>query len=419
MGVNPTFGGGDTGDVLGVTGVPAYGQREQFLFGGTWLAGDIWQLLIASTAGNITFGAGTFSTTLNSTLIGLTPTVCFTYRERVYVGLGSYFAFSENEDPTSWEEQAPGAGFIPYLSQYGGQDAIVAFGQLQGRLAVFASQTIQLWNTDADPAAFALIQTLDNAGTSAVLSVQQLGDYDVIYLDRTGFRSLRAKEVTNNAYVDDGIGSPIDELIQAVTKSGISLSGSCGVVDPETKNYWCFVRDTIYVLSRSLGGKIQAWSTYKATDNNGVTFTPQKFVVYNGQVYCRSVEGGMYSYGGLNAAVFDNTVVTVVMPFLADKRADTMKQMTGIQAAFEGQWDIYVSTDPKSGGGDPSKYHLVFTGMSPLLPETTKDSTYDSGVVPYQDQATHFSFMFKSSQPSRKAVFSAITLHYNLAEDVS
>lgn len=414
-----TFGGASVGDVAGVTPVTPYGQREQFLFGGIWTVGDFWTIEVASTSGNITLGAGTFSKTVNNLPVGLTPTVCFTYKQRVYVGLGPEFAFSDNNAPTQFEEQAPGAGFVPYLSQYGGQDSVVAFSQLQGRLAVFANQTIQIWATDADPANFAIQQALDNAGTPAPLSVQALGDYDVLYLDLTGFRSLRAKEVTLNAYVDDGIGSPVDDFIQAITQSGVSLAGACGITDPQTKNYWCYVNGTIFVLSRSLGGKIQAWSTYLPTDDTGVTFTPQKFVVFRGQVFCRSVEGGDFSYGGLNAAQYDNTIAIAVTPYYDDKKADIMKQSLGVQAVLAGQWDILVSTDPKSGGNDPSKYHTVFHGGAPLVPQDTADSTYDIGIVPYEDRATHFSFMMRSTQPQAIATFSSITLHYNRGEDVS
>ncbi len=412
-----TFGGGSTGDVAGVTAVPPYGQREQFLFGGAWVVGDIWSILLASTSGNATLGSGAFGTTVNNLPVGLVPTVCFTYRERVYVGLGPEFAFSDNENPLQFEEQGPGAGFILYLSQYGGQDNVVGFGQLQGRLAVFANQTIQLWTVDADPANFALIQTIDNAGTPAPLSIQSLGDYDVVYLDVTGFRSLRAKEVTLNAYVDDGLGSPVDDFVQAVGQAGIDMSGACGTVDPQTKNYWCYLQGTIYVLARSLGAKLQAWSTYVPTDDGGVRFTPQKFVVYKKQVFCRGVEQGMYSYGGLNAAQFDATTATIVTPFLDDKKADIMKQTTGMQAVLQGQWTIQWSTDPRSGI-DPAGYHTAWTNSPPLLPAELTDSTYDYGIVPVIMQGTHFSVMLTSSQAT-DAIFSSITLHYNIAEDVS
>lgn len=417
MGVNPTFGGGAPGEETGVNAIPPYGQREQVLFGGTWLPGDIYQILAQATNGALTLGAGAFSTTANNLPVAIVPTVCFTYRERVYLGFGSEFAFSDNELPTMFEEQSPGAGNVPYLSQYGGQDTVVAFSQMQGRLAVFAKQSIQIWVADADPANFSLVQTLDNAGTPAPLSVQSIGDYDVLYLDRTGFRSLRAKEVTLNAFVDDAISSPIDTFIQTLTQAGLDLSGACAITDPQTKNYWCYVQGTIYVLARSLGAKLQAWSTYIPTDNSGVRFTPQKFVIYNGQIYCRGVEGGMYAYGGLNAAQFDSTVATISTPFYDDKKADIMKFVQAIQVVAQGQWTISMSTDPNTGG-NPARYHQVWQNPATLNPGELIDSSYDDGVVPVQMKGTHFAFQMQTSQPG-DAVFSSITLHYNVGEDVS
>lgn len=414
---NPVFGGGAAGDVTGVTAINPYGQRQQFLFGGSFAPGDSYTIAVATTQGNVTLGAGNmFVNTTNNIYTSPMPTVCFTYRERVYVGIGSQFNFCDNEDPTSWEEQAPGAGFVKYLSQYGSQDSITAFGQLQGRLAVFGSQTIQMWNTDADPANFSLVQpALDNTGTQWPETVQSLGDFDCLYLDINGVKSLRAKETTLNAYVDDGVGVQIENFIIRVMQSG-QVVQACGAVDPATKNYWLFLNGTIYVLSRSLGGKIQAWSTYQPTDSNGVRFTPQKFVAFNNQLYCRSVEGGMYSFGGLNGAQYDATTATVVLPYLDDKRPDTMKESQGVQAVMSGQWQVRVSADP-SQANNPAGYHLVFQGAATLNPDSTKDSTYDTGWIGYQDRGTHFSFMATTSQQG-PARLSALSLHYNIAEDV-
>src|SRR5207245_816069 len=141
------------------------------------------------------------------------------------------------------------------------------------------------------------------------LSVHQRGDVDGLFLDDTGFRSLRTREVTLNAYIDD-VGSSIDAIVQTalITTDGQPV---CGIVEPTTKNYWCYLSGDIYVLSRHPAGKITAWSIYKAVGDDGVAFTPEKFVVFNGQVYCRSVEGNLYKYGGDDNNTYDATVVTV------------------------------------------------------------------------------------------------------------
>jgi hypothetical protein len=252
----------------GVAPVAGYGDRWLVLFvgslTGTWLASEQWTVNVASSEEPFLLGKGRVA--------GELATVCFTYRSRVYVGYGKRFNFSDNDDPTGWEEQNPGAGFQDYMTQFGGQDAISAFGQLQGRLAVLARKSIQIWSPDADPSNFALVQTLDNLGTEAPLSVQNLGDYDVIFLDDTGFRSLRSRETTLNATVDD-LGIPVDSLVRADLMA-VSASSAVGIVEPTTKHYWCYLNEKIYVLARHPSSMITAWSTYKATANVNITLSP-------------------------------------------------------------------------------------------------------------------------------------------------
>jgi hypothetical protein len=172
-------------------------------------------------------------------------------------------------------------------------------GIFQGRLLVFGSRSIQIWLVNADPSQFSLSQVLDNIGTNAPLSVQQLGDYDIIFLDpSTGIRSLRAREVSLNAYVDD-VGLPIDETIQAIIAGGTDVSSSAAIVDPQTKRYWVYINGTIYVLSRYLSSKITAWTTFVPSVDTlganlvtgGVYDAPNAVAVTPGQLYFCALGG--------------------------------------------------------------------------------------------------------------------------------
>lgn len=249
----PTFSFPFSGGVLTI---PAYGQREKIRFVGTWADGETWKIPFTSTlTGNFTVGAGNVA---NKTIAcGLK------LRNRMYLGIGTDFALSSNGDPTLWEEQDAGAAVIQYLSQFGPQDTIQGFASMQGRLAVISKLSAQIWSIDADPALFALQQTLDNTGTPAPLSIRSIGDLDVYYLDYVGIRSLRAKESTLNAYIN-GIGIAIDLLIRQALLN-YDASQACAVVEPTTKQYWLYLNGDIYVLSNYPESKIVAWSTYKAT----------------------------------------------------------------------------------------------------------------------------------------------------------
>lgn len=237
--------------------IAGYGDRWQIQFGGSWLQDEKWGLDLVSTAGDYRVGSNNFYTA------NLLLTMCATINKRVYVAAGPQFNFSDNGDPTGWEEQNPGAGFIKYLSYFGGQDAVYSIAQLQGRLVVVARRSVQIWTMDADPNNFALVQEMDNIGSISNLATQNIGDFDVIILDDTGFRSLRTREVTLNAYVDD-VGVAIDELVQTDLQS-VSAATCCAIVEPTLKLYWGYLNGKIYVLSRYPSSKINAWSTYLPT----------------------------------------------------------------------------------------------------------------------------------------------------------
>ena len=418
----PVFGTG-TNSVTGVTAVVGYGQRQRLDFltndasspaSSNWTVGDTWRWDLSTTSGRFTLGAGNLVTALLAYVNDNTQTISlFTFKDRVYLGVGQEFYFSDNGDPLGWEQQNPGAGFVEFLSQVGSQDQIVALSQLQGRLAVFGKRSIQLWVADADPANFAIQQNLDNVGTVAPQSVQQLGDLDVLFLDSTGIRSLRALQMTLNAYIDD-IGSAIDNLLQADLLA-VGTAGVCSVVEPSTRNYWLYINGTIYVLSRHPSSKVTAWSTYKPTDDSGATFVPEKFVVLDGRVYCRSTAGNLYLYGGAAGGQYDaHTVVDLISPYLDAKTPSTNKTATGISFVQAGKWSLKVSTNPADG----TPQTVIANQGDPAVPDSTKDSSYDLGRFPVDLQGTHFCFRATSANRSttKPAVFSALVYTFNMSE---
>jgi hypothetical protein len=236
----------------------------------------------------------------------------------VYAANSQQFNFSDNGDPTGWEVQNSGAGSISYTTSFGSEDVVQAFSQLQGRLAVFGRRSVQLWTADADPNNFAWIQTLDNSGTQAPQSVLNLGDYDCLYLDDSGVRSLRAKEVTSNAFIDD-IGSAIDDLIQALVYAGGLPAQACAVVEPISKNYWLSIPTgatntaTIYVLSRHPAVKQTAWSTFNASYRQKLVSSPTNYDGTGTVSYAGLIVGHSYYWlKGVNDTSFTCGALTLV-----------------------------------------------------------------------------------------------------------
>lgn len=392
----------------GVDAVTGFGQRGQLVFTGTWSDGDTWSVEMAATVENaFRIGAGNLLVDKNQVRLSA-PTCCFTYKNRVYLGVGTQFNFSDVADPTGWEEQNPGAGFILYISQYGGQDTVNAFGQLQGRLAVIGRRTVQFWITDADPTQFSNPQTLDNIGTAGPLTVINVGDYDTLMLDDTGVRSLRWREFTANADVDD-LGIAIDGFIQNALLT-TAASTACAIVDPTSKRYWLYLAGNIYVFSRYRSSKIAAWSTYLVFDQNNNQLTPVKFVVFNNRVYIRTFEGQFVLYGGSDNNTFDGTIVTIQTPWLDDKNPNQMKQAQGVDVAVDGGWQISLGMDPASGTLTP-----VYTVATPAGDET-KDSSFDLRNFAYSAKGTHFKLQAKTLGTwTNPATFSELSFHYNKA----
>ena len=318
----------------GVLASYAFGQKSKIRFAGTWAVTEDWTIAIESTlSGSFTLGKGNIAEQPFVSSLKL--------RNRMYIGFGSNFALSENGDVTLWEKQNIGAAVIPFLSQFGQQDNVKAFASLQGRLAVIGRFSTQLWSIDADPANFVLQQTLDNTGTQAMLSVKSIGDLDVLYLDDSGIRSLRAKESTLNASVND-IGTPIDLTIRNAL-IGYDASAACAIVEPTTKQYWLFLNGNIYVLSNYPESKILAWSTYKPQYASTVAIVTGPSYLGNGQAgYNLTVGTSYYWTKGANDTSFSDGTTTLTSSggFIA---ADVTG--TGVGTALAAVTATLVKTD--------------------------------------------------------------------------
>lgn len=369
-----------------------FGQQDTVLFQNLWSTGDTWTILFSTTSGDVQLGAGRVT--------NAPSTFALTLANRVYLATGAQYLFSDNNDPTGWEVQNPGAGFVNVLTQYGSQDSIVGFASYQGMLAAFLRNTIQIWAVNADPSQFYLRQPLSNIGTNYGLSIQSLGDFDVLFLADSGYRSLRVRDSSLNATTTD-MGSPIDLIIVPVLQAG-GFGTPVSIVEPSANRYWGFLKDTIYVLSYFPDAKIRAWSTYSPTVKQPVAgtqtgFTPSKFIVYQGTVYCRAtatIDGTnadwLISYGG----GYDNSVMVVQTPFLSLKSQSTDKYAKGFDMAMTGSWTVETSMDQASGTFETSG--------------TVSQPTFDDGMVPLGQEGTHVAFLLLT-QGSTAAVLSSIS----------
>lgn len=126
-------------------------------------------------------------------------------------------------------------------------------------------------------------------------------------------------------------------------------------------------------------------------------WTPEKFVVYNGQIYARSTDGIIYRYGGTDNATYDSSPCTWETPWLDAREAATKKLGASVDAGLEGGWSIALGMDPVSG----------------ILTEVYHNtaSSYGLGVVPSTMRGNHFKVRGQT-YGATYARFSTFALHF-------
>lgn len=352
----------------------------------------------------------------------LLPTFTFTYNNKVYFIAGSQVFFSEIGEPRNYNNpDGIGNGFVTLANQSQSPEDIVAMATIQGRVAFFARRTTHIWTTNPDPTLWSLEQVLQNIGTVAKLSVQQVGDLDVLFLSDTGVRSLRARESTLNAYVDD-IGSPIDSLIQTILLDIANLGdipNACSVIEPSSGRYWLFVETAgvastqrIYVYSRFPSSKVAAWSQYIPMSSDGDIFFPQKMFVYQGRVYI--FDGlDVFQYGGESGNTYDNSPVTVETGFMDLESPGRIKKFSALNAAYYGNWKVEAACDPVTNLASAVWEPVAILDNNP----TAGAGTYDIARVPMALEGSHIKLRISSIQGGQK-LFSQVVLHYKEGNEV-
>lgn len=319
-----------------------------------------------------------------------------TVKSKVYATAASLLAFCALNDPARWSSNETGSGIINMASQDAGSETLVGVEIYYDRVAVFSRQSTQIWNLDADPAQSLQVQVVRNNGAVASGAISQFGDADVFYLADSGLRSLRARDSSNAAAVSD-VGTPVDSLIvQHMREVGAAVAARAqAAVEPVTGRFLLALGDTIYVFSYFAGSKIAAWSTYKPG------FEVSDFAVLGGRVFARAGDT-IYLYGGDTGDEYDTCRVVVELPMLDGQKPATEKTFSGIDAACENAWSVYLGTDPLS----PSVRDLVGYLTS---------TTYSLGRVAVSGTGTHVGLRLECEAPG-PARLSNVVVHFDAFE---
>lgn len=363
----------------GVNAVAAVAQVVTATIGGTFEAAD--QFTITLDGKDFVVSGAASGTAVTAR----------TLKQKMYATTQSLLYFPALGNPNQWGSGV-GSGFHNMSTQDGGSDVLTATGIYQGNLAVFSKRAVQIWLVDEDPANNRPLQTLPNIGTNAPKSVTSIGETDVFFLALSGVRSLRARDSSNNAFVYD-IGTPIDEPLKEYlgTLTETQRANAVGVIEPKDGRYWLAVGDRVYAFSFFPSSKVSAWSTYEP----GLEFT--HWAIVDDRVWGRA-GNKMYLYGGADGDTYDDAEVEIILPWVSAKTPATMKEVTGIDIALQGEWDIYVGTAPDA----PTEYTLA---------HTVDRASFTLGRLPNVGQTTHVGLKLKH-QKAEAAKISGVMVHY-------
>lgn len=331
-----------------------------------------------------------------------------TYQTKIYTVLGKNLSFSCVGSPLKWVDGTVGsvtyvgAGFINLSTQDADAEILTSLEVYYDQLAVFASESVQIWAVDPDDSKNQFVQLLRQAGTLAPRSPLQYGSGDVLYLDQSGIRSLKAKDSSNSAAVSD-IGSPVDPVVQALilAKGQAYMDKAIALLEPSVGRFWMVFEDRILVLSYFPGPKITAWSEYLLSELGAAKV--QHATTCNGRIFLRDTQDRIWLFGGNDGQQFNNCGVEIRLPYLDGKKPGHKKQFSAIDATVNGTWTVKVSFD----FNNPDAEETVATISVP---------TWNAGAGELQGYDSHFSLRFYNND-ANQATISNCAIHYEMADD--
>jgi hypothetical protein len=268
-----------------------------------------------------------------------------THKSKVYTTVGSILGFSGVNTATGWNaDNDTGAGFVNMANNDGGSQEIIGIEVYQGSLAVFGRRSIIIEFVDPDPALNRAVQTIKRTGLRSTRAVVAFSDSDVFYLSDSGIRSLRARDSSNSAAMQD-VGTTIDPFVLS-TVAGLSeaaVDAAVAAIEPTDGRFWLAIGDTVFVFTRFVASGINAWSYYKPG------FTIDLFAEIDDMLLARSGDL-VYLYGGDSGSEYDDDGdcdVTVQFPFLHGDKPATYKEVVAVDIDCENTWDVTLLVDPR------------------------------------------------------------------------
>lgn len=330
---------------------------------------------------------------MNGGVVGAVPgDFVMKHNRKIFSLSGSVVRWSAIGSATDFA--GTGAGFLDLGEEMSGDATLKALAPYNDNLAVLAEQSTAIYYFDPNPALNRKVQILNSIGTEAGLSASQFGDTDLFFLDKSGVRSLRARNSSNAATAND-VGIAIDDYVKAkyASLTAEQKLRVKGLIEPIDKRFWLVLGNEIAVLSHFPGSKVSGWSIYKPG------FFIDDVVEFRGRLYLRSGDN-VYVYGGEEAnLVYDATSPKVWLPYLDGGTPRKEKSWRGFDVACRGTWNVRVGINPNN-----------FLASDEVC--TVDATTYHVDMIPMELSAPYISLRLEGSGSGYKLLESAC-LYFN------
>lgn len=218
------------------------------------------------------------------------PSVIMSGFGRLWVagpGGGNTVYFCDTVNPMNW---ATGSSGKLDLTTMVGDDTIVGLTAHNNSLIIFMRNNILVYSGPSNPAGLTLTDTINGLGCIAKHSIQRTGE-DVIFLSRTGLRSLNRTIQEKSAPLNDLSKNVRDELMKVVLES--SENSIRSLYSPENSFYLLTLPDTYitYCFDTRIAGqwRVTTWTLYASALT----------VLMSGEILLGS-KTGLMRYAGVN-----------------------------------------------------------------------------------------------------------------------
>lgn len=293
-----------------------------------------------------------FTITINGTDYVATPrgaatgTSLYITLGRVYSPSGSVVRYCVIDDPTDWTTTTTSsdAGFFSVATAAGDSERVVALADYNTQTAIFTTQSIFIYTLSANDTENSLSSVIRNTGTRSPRSVVAFGNRDVFYLNESGVRSLRARDSSGAAQVDD-VGTVVDQFVQEwLTSAGDQVArDAVATLEPRADQLFVAAGTRVFVFSRYPTAKIAAW-TYLSPG-----FTVSDMMRANRSLYVRGGDT-VYIYGGRDGDTWpaaNELPVTVETPYMSAEGEADIKKITGYDQGAENSWTVKLLPNPE------------------------------------------------------------------------